>query len=110
MEDLEFEGDCRSARLKSTSGEVEIKGCAGDVVTHTISGDQKIRLINTDASAIDAGSTSGDIEIRVPRKEAGVHAIMQTVSGDKRCSIPDNGSSASLQIHAKTVSGDIEIG
>ena len=107
--DVKLEGNCQSARLKSTSGDVELTGCAQDVVTHTISGEQDIRLKNADASAIDAGSTSGDIEISIPKTGYGVHAIMQTVSGDKRCSIPDAGDTAGLQIHAKTVSGDIQI-
>ena len=107
--DVELEGNCVSARLKSTSGDVDMTGCAQDVVTHTISGDQTIILRNGDASAIDAGSTSGDIEIHVPKTGSGVHAIIQTVSGDKSCAIPDAGSAAGLQIHAKTVSGDVEI-
>ena len=107
--DVELEGSCTSIRMKSTSGDVDLTGCARDVVTHTISGDQTIILRNADASAIDAGSTSGDIEINLPKTAAGVHAILQTVSGDKTCMIPDAGESAMLQIHAKTVSGDIHI-
>ena len=107
--DVEMEGNCTSVRLKSTSGDVEMTGCAQDVVTHTVSGEQSIMLKNADASAIDAVSTSGDIEIRVPKTAGGVRAMIQTVSGDKRCSIPEGGMEAELQIHARTVSGDVRI-
>ena len=107
--DVEMEGVFGSVTLKSTSGHTQLNGSAIKVSSHTVSGGNTLDLKNIDVKWIDAASTSGSVDIELPRNIPSVHAEMKSVSGSVRCAFPDSGNRASLQVQAKTVSGNVRI-
>ena len=107
--ELEARGSYQEAELKSTSGDAELNGEAVQIRINSVSGDITVDLHNTSARSIQARSTSGDVDIDLPSGLESVHASMSTVSGSTRCSIPDGGPGAGLQIQANSVSGDVTI-
>ena len=108
--DVHMYGDCQNAVLKSTSGDISLDGCAGRLTAHTISGDQNLQIHNADIRIIEAASTSGSVDIRLPDNIPGIHPVMRSVSGSQRSRFTDSGNSASLQVRVSTVSGSIDIG
>lgn len=107
--DVQMNGEYRKVMMKSTSGDTRLNGCANDLYAHTVSGENTLTLRNNDAKRIEAASTSGSVDIELPRNTPSVHVSMKSVSGSTRCSFPDDGANASLQIHASSVSGSIRI-
>lgn len=107
--DVLMNGDIRKARLKSTSGDIRLNGSSREMFAHTVSGSNTLILQNIDATRIEAASTSGSVDIELPRDTPSVHASMKSVSGSTRCSFPDAGTGAALQIQASSVSGSIRI-
>ena len=107
--DVDMEGEYKKVRIKSTSGDARLNGCARTVYAHTVSGGNTLILENTDEERIDAASTSGCVDIRLPRNTPSVHAAIKSVSGNTRCAFADAGSSAALQIQASSVSGNVHI-
>ncbi len=107
--DVEASGIFQEAELKSTSGEADLEGEAIQVRISSVSGDVSAELRNPSVRSIQASSTSGDVDIDLPDGMESVHTSMKSVSGSTRCSIPDSGSGAELQIQASSVSGDVTV-
>ena len=107
--DVKAFGDYSRVGVKSTSGDAELNGCAQEVWMQSVSGDVTVTLGNIDAKVIEAKTTSGDVQIDLPRATPAVHAEIRSVSGSTRCAFPDAGSGAALRITASTVSGDVRI-
>ena len=108
--DVQLDGAFKNVRIKSTSGDARLNGRAKSVYSHTVSGGNTVKLQNADAERIDAASTSGSVDIELPGDTPSVHATMKSVSGSTRCSFPDAGNNAVLQIQASSVSGSVRIG
>ena len=107
--DVQANGAFENLRLRSTSGDTSFRGGVIQLTCTTISGDVEARVENTSAERIDARSTSGDVEILLPADMPGVHAEISTVSGSRQCSVPIAEHNATLNILAKSVSGDVRI-
>ena len=107
--DVKVRGAFLSAVLKSTSGDVEMEGAAAEVQLNSVSGDTKAEMKNRDVRSLSLHSTSGDVDVILAPGTESVHARTSTVSGSVRCSVPDAGSGAALNIDAASVSGDVTI-
>ena len=103
------DGVFENLRMKSTSGDVNFTGSVIDITAHSISGEAEVTIENTSLKHVDAKSTSGDVSINLPAGLTGVHAECATVSGDCLSRVSDAGISASVQIRAKSVSGDVTV-
>ena len=108
--DVTVDGVFEALQLKSTSGDAEFTGSVTDLTVSSVSGDAEIKIENTSLKQIDAHSTSGDVEISLPAGLTGVHAECSTVSGEVLSRVSDAGSGASVQIRAKSISGDVRVG
>ena len=107
--EVSADGVFENMRMKSTSGDVHFTGSVIDLTAHSISGDAEATIENTTLKHVDAKSTSGDVEINLPAGLPGAHAECSTVSGDCLSRVSDAGSGASVQIRAKSVSGDVTV-
>ena len=76
---------------------------------NAISGDITLTVENTTVKNITGKSTSGDVEIYLPRGLHSVHAECSTVSGDCCSRISDAGMNAEVQIRARSISGDVTV-
>ena len=85
-----------SVRVKSISGDVEVRKIGGFLNVETISGEIKVRVAEND---VECKSTSGDIDLEYIKGDADLN----TVSGE--ISIQEIEGS----VEASTVSGDIEM-
>ena len=97
--------------VNSASGDVMIREAYGDVNTNTVSGDQEHSAVMRGRLA--AHTVSGDVHIGV-RRGSNVFLDCNTVSGDTSSELDVTsdapaGDGPSLEIRAKTVSGDILI-
>ena len=107
--EVEARGIYRNAEMKSTSGDVELEGEGEQIRMNSVSGDVTVDLRNTTVRSIQARSTSGDVDIDLAVGTEGVHTSASTVSGSVRCSYPDAGAGAPVQITANSVSGDVTV-
>lgn len=103
------DGVFENLKMKSTSGDVKFTGSVVELTASSISGDAEITVENTSVKNIEAKSTSGDVDINLPKGLPGVHAECSTVSGDCLSRVSDAGTGAALQIRAKSVSGDVTV-
>ena len=108
--DVSVDGVFGKLQIKSTSGDVDFAGSVEELTASSVSGDTDISVENMTLKRIDARSTSGDVEIELPEGMTGVHAECSTVSGEVMSRVSEAGSGAPVQIHAKSVSGDVRIG
>jgi hypothetical protein len=87
----------------SVSGDVSVSGAHGDVKASSVSGD--LLLDRLHASAVDATSVSGDVEVHVDQLTGTGNFTLHSVSGDITLEVPrDFGADLSMT----TVSGDID--
>ncbi len=107
--DVEARCICRNVEMKSTSGDVELEGEGEQIRMNSVSGDVTVDLRNTTVRSIQARSTSGDVDIDLAVGTESVHTSASSVSGAVRCSYPDAGTGAGVQITANSVSGDVTI-
>ena len=103
------DGVFEALEMKSTSGDVEFSGSVLDTTASAISGDVIITVENATVKQITAKSTSGDVEINLPHGLRSVHAECSTVSGDCCSRVSDAGSDATVQVRAKSISGDVTV-
>lgn len=103
------DGVFENLEMKSTSGDVEFTGSVLELTASSISGDVTLTVENTSLKQITAKSTSGDVEIDLPDGLKDVHAECATVSGDCCSRVSDAGYNASVQIRAKSISGDVTV-
>ena len=103
------DGVFESLEMKSTSGDVEFNGSVLDATASAISGDVSLTVENTTVQKIAGKSTSGDVEIYLPRGLRNVHAECSTVSGDCCSRVSDAGMNAEVKIFAKSISGDVTV-
>ena len=107
--DVEARGTSGNVEMKSTSGDVELEGESEQIRMNSVSGDVTVDLRNTTVRSIQARSTSGDVDIDLAAGTESVHTSASSVSGSVRCSYPDAGTGAGVQITANSVSGDVTI-
>ena len=107
--DATADGVFENLRMKSTSGDVTFTGSVIDMTASSISGDAELTIENTSLKHAEAKSTSGDVDIGLPAGLTGVHAECSTVSGDCLSRVSDAGTAATVQIRAKSVSGDVTV-
>ena len=103
------DGVFEKLEMKSTSGDVEFNGSVLDVTASAISGDVSVTVENTSLKRAAGKSTSGDVEIYLPRGLRSVHAECSTVSGDCCSRVSDAGMNAEVKIYAKSISGDVTV-
>jgi DUF4097 and DUF4098 domain-containing protein YvlB len=98
---IELTGKAERGHLETVSGNVRARGLGGQIKFETVSGD--IDAENGDYREINAGTVSGDINLRgKPTKDARIE--VETMSGDVHLYLPGDISS---RIHATTFSGNI---
>ena len=107
--DVTVDGVFETLTVKSTSGDVEFTGTVFELTAHSISGDTEVTAENRTIRRIEAKSTSGDVDIRLPSGLSGVHAECSSVSGECLSRISDAGADAAVQVRAKSVSGDVTV-
>ena len=107
--DATVDGVFETIRIKSTSGDVYFTGSVTKLTASSVSGDADITVENITLKEIDARSTSGDVGIELPAGLPGIHAECSTVSGEVLSRVSDAGPGAPVQIHAKSVSGDVTV-
>jgi DUF4097 and DUF4098 domain-containing protein YvlB len=93
------------------SGDLRIEAAYGDVNANTVSGDQTHEAVMT--GSVVAQSVSGDVLVGV-RRGSRVYLDCNTVSGDTSSELavsgePAEGDGPTVEVRAKTVSGDIRI-
>lgn len=96
------------ADLKVASGDIEIDEALASVEVKSASGDLRVGCAH--AGRVRAQTVSGDVTIGVA-EGVGAFLDVTTVTGDTRCTLPLEESSAvagsALEIVARTVSGDV---
>lgn len=98
---IDLTGKAERGHLETVSGNVRARGLGGQVKFETVSGD--IDAENGDYREINAGTVSGDINLRgKPSKDARVE--VETMSGDVHLYLPPD---VSAHLHASTFSGSI---
>ena len=107
--DVTADGVYEKMEIKSTSGDVEFTCSVVELTASSISGDADVTVENNTVERITAKSTSGDVEISLPAGLGSVHAECSTVSGDCLSRVSDAGAGATVQIRAKSISGDVTV-
>jgi len=98
---IDLTGKADRGHLETVSGNVRARGLGGQIKFETVSGD--IDAENGDYREINAGTVSGDINLRgKPNKDARVE--VETMSGDVHLYLP---SDVSAHLRATTFSGSI---
>ncbi len=98
---IELTGKAERGHLETVSGNIRSRGLGGQVKFETVSGD--IDAENGDYREINAGTVSGDINLRgKPTKDARIE--VETMSGDVHLYLP---ADIAARIHATTFSGSI---
>ena len=98
---IELTGKAERGHLETVSGNVRARGLGGQIKFETVSGD--IDAENGDYREINAGTVSGDINLRgKPTKDARID--VETMSGDVHLYLP---ADIAALIHATTFSGSI---
>lgn len=98
---IELTGKAERGHLETVSGNVRTRGLGGQIKFETVSGD--IDAENGDYREINAGTVSGDINLRgKPTKDARIE--VETMSGDVHLYLP---ADIAARIHATTFSGSI---
>jgi hypothetical protein len=100
-----------TVRFNSASGDVAVGHCAGQVTARTASGD--VRLDQVESGLVDINSASGDIRVAV-MPGLGVYLELYSFSGSVRSHLdevdgPDGDAGATVEIRARTMSGDIRV-
>jgi len=100
-----------AARINSASGDVGVGYCEGPVTARTASGD--VRLDGVASGLVELSCATGDIRVAVV-PGIGVYLDLSSVSGSVRSDLdevdsPDGHADATVQIRARTFSGDIRI-
>jgi hypothetical protein len=99
------------ATLNAVSGDLRVRELGGSAKGKTISGD--LELDSVRSGEVSVQSVSGDVKIGIAAG-AGVWMDLRSLSGDTRSELapadgPGNGESSTVQIRAKTTSGDIRL-
>jgi DUF4097 and DUF4098 domain-containing protein YvlB len=98
---IELTGKAERGHLETVSGNVRARGLGGQIRFETVSGD--IDAENGDYREINAGTVSGDINLRgKPAKDARID--VETMSGDVHLYLP---ADIAARIRATTFSGSI---
>jgi len=98
---IELTGKAERGHLETVSGNIRARGLGGQIKFETVSGD--IDAENGDYREINAGTVSGDINLRgKPTKDARIE--VETMSGDVHLYLPGD---IAARIHATTFSGSI---
>lgn len=107
--DVTFRGDCPELTAQSISGDVDLQGCFEQARMKSTSGDICLEEQGHALRQVDAKTTSGDVDIRLPKDTPSVHFTGKSSVGDIRNHFPDLGMENSVCINAQTTSGDVKI-
>lgn len=110
-----LECTAKEVSVTTVSGEVGFVGQVQELECESVSGECSIRLLDTSARKITMESVSADLTVLLP-ESLGFTAKLDSTSGDLFSDLPTdthNGKQVygdgSCQIHAETVSGDVNI-
>jgi DUF4097 and DUF4098 domain-containing protein YvlB len=127
--DLDVEEVDGDLELKTVSGDAKVRRVIGSVSLNTVSGDLNVREVGGSAQGktisgdleldsvsngtVTIQSVSGDVKIGVAAG-AGVWMDLKSLSGDTRSELaaadgPGQGETTSVEVRAKSVSGDIRL-
>ena len=107
--DIRLDGSAAKAVISTVSGDVHLHGSAVQAEVSSVSGDVSLTLLEDKAESLSLRSTSGDVEVYLPRILRGVHAECSSRSGSCRCDFEDAGPDARTRIIASSLSGDVTI-
>ena len=98
------------ARVNTVSGDIDVRRADGAVELNSVSGDQ--RLVVSGGGSVSLNSVSGDVSVGVVRG-VDVWLDIRSMSGDTSSDLEDSegptAESASIELRANTVSGDVRI-
>ena len=100
---------CPELSAQSISGDVRLCGHFEQVRIKSVSGDVRMESLGQNLRQVDAKTTSGDVDIRLPQETPGVHLTGKSSIGDVRNAFPDLGPETGVQVNAQTASGDVRI-
>lgn len=100
-----------SATLNTVSGDLRVHELGGSAKGKTVSGD--LELDSVRSGEVSVQSVSGDVKVGIVAG-TGVWMDLKSLSGDTRSELaaaegPAEGEGSSVEIRAKTVSGDIRL-
>lgn len=107
--DVNFQGDCSELSAQSISGDVCLQGRFERVRIKSVSGDVRLEEQGKALRQVDAKTTSGDVNIRLPKDTASVHLTGKSGVGDIRNHFPDLNAEDSVYINVQTASGDVKV-
>ncbi len=109
------ECNAKEVSINTVSGEVEFFGEVQELECESVSGECSIRLLGTTVQKINLESVSGDMTVTLP-DGLGFTVELDSTSGDLHTALPTDNRNGKLvygdgscQIHAETVSGDVNI-
>ena len=107
--DVSFSGQCPVLTANTVSGDLELEGVYGLVSGKTVSGDLELDVSEGRVDQVNVQTTSGDVDVILPRNEDSVHVELHSVSGDLVNHVGDAGLGARVQIRIQSVSGDVSV-
>jgi hypothetical protein len=101
----------RSLRANLVSGDLSVSDAGESVKANSVSGDQQLDAVAR--GKVELHTVSGDIEVGV-RRGTDVWMDVRSISGDMRSNLtptdgPGSGEAELLELHIKSVSGDVHI-
>lgn len=107
--DFDITGECGDLKISTTSGDVDFSGSFTQATGRTVSGDITLRKTDLEKTQIDVSSTSGDVDIYIPREMTACVALRSTSgSAWSRCHGRGDGTD-DVQVRGSSVSGDIRV-
>ncbi|MEP7042407.1 MAG: DUF4097 family beta strand repeat-containing protein [Dokdonella sp.] len=99
---IDLSGQATRAHVETVSGNIRARGLGGQIKFETVSGD--IDADNTAYREVNAGTVSGDVNLRGGKPESGARVEVETMSGDVHLYLP---ADASTRLRASSFSGTI---
>lgn len=108
--DVEYEGHCPDLLVSTVSGDSSVNAKLNQVKMVSVSGDMELYVEDDDLRTVDANTTSGDLNIRLPMELRGcVEVHMKSVSGDCHNAYGSCNGAPVAYVNMKSVSGDLSI-
>lgn len=108
--DVEYEGNCPDLLVSTVSGDSRVNARLNRVKMVSVSGDMELYVKDDGLRTVDANTTSGDLDIRLPMELRGcVEVHMKSVSGDCHNAYGSCNATPMAYVNMKSVSGDLSI-